>query len=141
EYQDKNIAILVDRYAISDEIDQMKGRIADSASTAFMEGYGTTHILLFNGIKKTFTNYYALDGMEFPEPSPQLFNYNNPYGACPTCEGYGRVLGISEEKVIPDPALSVYDGAVACWSGQKSGRWRERFLRSAADYDFPIHRP
>lgn len=140
EYRDKDISVLVDRYAIDEDIKEMQGRIADSVSTAFMEGYGTCRVIEVKGKTKIFSNHYSLDGIDFPEPTPQLFNYNNPYGACPTCEGYGRVLGISEEKVIPDPSLSVYDGAVACWSGEKSGRWRDRFLRSAPEYDFPIHR-
>lgn len=141
KFQDADLSILIDRYVVTDEIEEIKSRIADSVSIAFMEGYGTCYVMEIAGECKTFTNRYALDGIEFPEPSPQLFNYNNPYGACPRCEGYGRILGVSKEKVILDPELSVYDGAVACWSGQKSGRWRERFLRKAPDYDFPIHRP
>ncbi len=140
-YKEKGLAILVDRLVITENMQEMKGRIADSVSTAFMEGNGTCQVVVLEKETKIFTDHYALDGIDFPEPSPQLFNYNNPYGACPTCEGYGRIIGISEDKVIPDPLLSVYDGAVACWSGQKSGRWRDRFLRTAPEHGFPIHRP
>ena len=76
----------------------------------------------------------------FLEPSAYLFNYNNPYGACPSCEGFGRIMGISESKVIPDKTKSVYDGAVACWKGEKLGKWKEKLINNAHHFDFPIHR-
>ena len=79
--------------------------------------------------------------MEFLEPTPHLFNYNNPYGACPKCEGYGKVMGIDDNKVIPDKSLSVYEGAVACWRGEKGSRWLDRLVDNAHHFDFPIHRP
>ncbi|MEL6989494.1 MAG: excinuclease ABC subunit A, partial [Bacteroidota bacterium] len=82
-----------------------------------------------------------LDGMTFLEPAPQLFNYNNPYGACPRCEGYGKIMGIDENKVIPIKSKSVFDGAVVCWNGDKSKKWLNRFILKSEAYDFPIHRP
>jgi len=89
----------------------------------------------------SFNTRYELDGMEFLEPSPQLFNFNNPFGACPKCEGFSRVMGIAEDKVIPDKSKSVYEGAIACWSGEKFGLWLEEFLRVAHFFNFPVHRP
>ena len=92
-------------------------------------------------IRDRFNNRFELDGITFLEPSQQLFNYNNPYGACKTCEGYGRIIGIDPYKVIPDERLSIYDGAVACWKGEKTGTWLTRFIRDTQDKGFPIHRP
>jgi excinuclease ABC subunit A len=89
----------------------------------------------------SFTNRFELDGIEFPEPTPQLFNYNNPYGACPQCEGYGKILGIDPDKVVPDKTKSVYDGAIAAWKGEKYGEWLEPLTRNAHKFDFPIHKP
>ncbi len=88
-----------------------------------------------------FNNRFELDGMEFLEPSHQLFNYNNPYGACPRCEGYGRMLGIDPEKVIPDDSLSLYEEAVACWRGEKGKEWLNQLVRNAHKFDFPVHKP
>jgi excinuclease ABC subunit A len=121
--------VLMDRFALpmSEESDWM--RLADSVNTAFYESEGECAIQLAGNdggespAAVVFNNRFELDGIVFPEPTPQLFNYNNPYGACPTCEGYGRVLGIDPDKVIPDKTKSVYDGAVACWKGEKYGEW------------------
>ncbi|MCE7922347.1 MAG: excinuclease ABC subunit A [Haliscomenobacteraceae bacterium CHB4] len=88
-----------------------------------------------------FNNRFELDGIEFPEPTPQLFNYNNPYGACPTCEGYGRILGIDRDKVVPDKTKSVYDGAIAPWKGEKYGEWLVPLLQNAHRFGFPVHAP
>jgi len=135
------IQVLVDRFVISDEEENIK-RIADSVQTAFYEGSGELMLDVMDTNKtKSFNNRFELDGITFLEPSQQLFNYNNPYGACKTCEGYGRIIGIDPYKVIPDERLSIYDGAVACWKGEKTGTWLTRFIRDTQDKGFPIHRP
>jgi len=88
-----------------------------------------------------FSNKFELDSIQFEEPVPNLFSFNNPFGACPTCEGFSQVLGIDEDLVIPDKRLSVYEGAVAPWKGEKLGWWREQFVKGARSIDFPIHKP
>jgi excinuclease ABC subunit A len=136
-----SIALLVDRFALplSDEADWM--RMADSVNTCFYESEGECTIKVLQADPVHFNNRFELDGMEFPEPTPQLFNYNNPYGACPTCEGYGKILGIDREKVVPDPTKSVYDGAIIAWRGEKSAEWLAPFLQNAHKFDFPVHQP
>ncbi|MDH3652027.1 MAG: excinuclease ABC subunit A, partial [Saprospiraceae bacterium] len=132
--------VLVDRFAVVDESENRK-RIADSVQTAFGESGGECIIQLVDGEAMSFNNRFELDGVTFLEPSPHLFNYNNPYGACPRCEGFGRVMGIDEQKVIPNPSLSVFDGAIQCWRGEKSGEYLEELLQNAHYFDFPVHRP
>ncbi|MDA8693209.1 excinuclease ABC subunit UvrA [Saprospiraceae bacterium] len=135
------IMVLVDRFVISDDEENIK-RIADSVQTAFYEGEGELTLDILDTKKeKSFNNRFELDGITFLEPSQQLFNYNNPYGACKTCEGYGRIIGIDPYKVIPEESLSIYDGAVACWKGEKTGKWLSRFISNTQDIEFPIHRP
>ena len=137
----KNYEVLIDRFVVNNEEDNKK-RIADSVLTAFGESEGNCIIsLLDTGKEVTFNNRFELDGMVFIEPSHQLFNFNNPYGACKLCEGYGRILGIDPRKVIPDESLSVYQGALACWKGEKNGMWLQALIRCAHEFDFPIHRP
>lgn len=139
--------LLIDRFVLPmhDESDWM--RLADSINTAFYESEGecVIQVLGSEGIKQAppaiFNNRFELDGIVFPEPTPQLFNYNNPYGTCPTCEGYGRVLGIDEDKVVPDKSKSIYEGAIACWKGEKYGEWLALFLRHSHQFDFPVHTP
>ena len=135
-----NVFILIDRFAVSDE-ETNRMRIADSVLTAFQESEGNVRVQIHGGDFMDFNNRFELDGIEFIEPSPQLFNFNNPYGACPTCEGYGRVLGIDRAKVIPDENKSVYDGAIACWNGEKSKFYLKELIGQASKFDFPIHRP
>ncbi len=135
------ILILIDRFVINKDEENEK-RIADSVRTAFYEGDGDIIIENLDTEKKiSFNNRFELDGMVFLEPSHQLFNYNNPYGACKTCEGYGRIIGIDPYKVIPNDILSVYDGAVACWKGEKTSKWKDRFILEAEENKFPIHKP
>lgn len=133
--------ILIDRFAIKTNDEELQKRAADSIQTAFYESDGHCVISIVDGKEKTFNNRFELDGIEFPEPTPQLFNYNNPYGACRRCEGFGRVIGIDENKVIPDPSKSIYEGAVAAWNGEKLKLWKERFVQAVAHMDFPVHRP
>lgn len=136
----KEIMVLVDRFVINDDEENQK-RIADSIRTAFFEGEGELDLDILEAKKVSFNNRFELDGITFLEPSQQLFNYNNPYGACPTCEGYGRIIGVDPFKVIPNERLSVYDNAVACWRGEKTGKWKDRFIRDTEYANFPIHRP
>jgi excinuclease ABC subunit A len=145
DYKGEDIRILIDRFAVTPGDEENMRRIADSVQTALYESEGecTVHVLDgdSNSALHHFNTRFELDGMEFLEPNPQLFNFNNPYGACPKCEGFSRIMGISEEKVIPDPGKSVYEGAVACWSGEKLGEWLNEFLQVAHKFDFPVHRP
>ncbi|RLD19281.1 MAG: excinuclease ABC subunit A, partial [Bacteroidetes bacterium] len=137
----RKFQLLVDRFVIKHEDEDERKRIADSVQTAMFESDGTCVVEIIDGEAREFNNRFELDGIEFIEPVPHLFNYNNPFGACPKCEGFGRVMGIDEKKVIPDPVKSIYEGAVACWKGEKTGRWLDRFIDHAEEYDFPIHRP
>jgi excinuclease ABC subunit A len=134
------IQILVDRFIVHKEDDELANRIADSVLSCFHESEGEC-IVAIDEQTFYFNNRFELDGKTFLIPTPQLFNFNNSYGACPKCEGYGRVMGIDEHKVIPDERKSIYEGAVACWSGEKSSRWLDRFIRNSHDSSFPIHRP
>jgi len=140
ELQKKDIRILIDRLVVKKKDDDNTKRIADSVQTAFYESEGSCIVDVIDGKIQTYNNRFELDGMEFLDPSPQLFNYNNPYGACRQCEGYGRTMGIDESKVIPNPSKSVFEQAIACWRGEKSGRWLQHFLKQAHKFDFPVHR-
>lgn len=133
--------ILVDRFVVKKEDEENIKRMADSVQTAFYEGDGECIVSIVDGEVKEFNNRFEADGIQFLEPTHQLFNYNNSYGACPKCEGYGRVMGIDERKVIPNDLKSVYDGAVAAWSGEKFGKWKQLLLESAHHFDFPVHTP
>ena len=132
--------ILIDRFVVNDDEENRK-RISDSVLTAFQESEGECEVEIVGGETMNFNNRFEMDGMTFIEPTHQLFNYNNPYGACPKCEGYGKVLGIDPNKVIPDDSRSVYDEAIAPWRGEKSGWWLQQLINVAHQFDFPIHRP
>lgn len=135
--------LLVDRLSASREQDTIS-RLSDSAETAFYEGNGQCLMKAWTaaGTETTaFSIRFEEDGMEFVEPSDQLFNFNNPYGACPTCEGFGRVLGIDENLVVPNRALSIYDDAVVCWRGEKMSEWKKHFIYAVSGTGFHIHRP
>ncbi|MEY3052177.1 MAG: hypothetical protein RLY31_1962 [Bacteroidota bacterium] len=143
-FRGQDLLVLVDRFVVRPAEEENKKRIADSVQTAMYEGEGEAMVEVEDaGTWHThrFNTRFEADGMEFLEPTPQLFNFNNPYGACPTCEGFSLVIGISEEKVIPDPGKSLFEGAVACWTGEKYGEWLQAFLRQAHRFDFPVHRP
>ncbi|MBK7873500.1 MAG: excinuclease ABC subunit UvrA [Saprospiraceae bacterium] len=145
--QEKNPLILIDRFVVTMDDEENVKRIADSVQTAFYESEGEAVVLPLGedlgGAKGAvgFNNRFELDGITFLDPTPQLFNFNNPYGACPTCEGFSQVMGIDEDKVIPDKSKSVYEGAVAAWSGEKFGLWLDKLLETAHLFDFPVHRP
>ncbi|NJB87842.1 excinuclease ABC subunit A [Lewinella marina] len=138
---EEEMMVLVDRFVVRAEDEENNKRIADSVQTAFVEGDGEVIVSLDGGEWTAFNNRFELDGMTFLEPSPALFNFNNPYGACPVCEGFSRTMGIDEDKVIPNPSLSIYDGAVAPWSGSTYGQWQTDFLRVANRFEFPVHTP
>jgi excinuclease ABC subunit A len=137
----KETYVLIDRIVVKifDEDDQH--RLADSIGTAFYEGEGEMIIDVNSKQKIHFSNRFELDGIQFEEPVPNLFSFNNPFGACPTCEGFSQVLGIDADLVIPDRRLSVYEGAIAPWKGEKLGWWKEQFIKAARKFDFPIHKP
>ncbi len=135
--------LLIDRLAVSDDKDEIS-RLTDSVETAYFEGSDEAIVKVW-GTDGThehcFSRKFSADGIEFREPSDLMFNFNNPYGACPTCEGFGRVLGVSEELVVPNKTLSVYQNAVKCWSGEKMGEWKTRLVHLAPRFNFPIHTP
>jgi len=133
--------VLIDRVVVKAFEEEDLHRISDSIGTAFYEGDGELFLEPDGGTLRHFSNKFEADGMVFEEPSPNLFSFNNPYGACPVCEGFGQVLGIDADLVIPDKRLSVYDGAVACWKGEKLGWWKEQFIKGAGKKGFPIHKP
>lgn len=137
------LSILVDRLTVSSEKDTVS-RLSDSVETAFFEGNSSCELLFYtdNGIEKhQFSKRFEADGMVFEEPSDLMFNFNSPVGACPTCEGFGKVIGIDEDLVIPNKALSVFEDAVICWRGEKMSEWKKRLIEVADKFDFPIHRP
>lgn len=135
--------LLIDRLAVSSEKDEIS-RLTDSVETAYFEGHEECIIEFWIEGKTEehlFSKKFIADGMEFREPSDLMFNFNNPYGACPSCEGFGKILGVSEELVIPNKTLSVYQDAVKCWNGEKMGEWKKAFIKVAAKAKFPIHEP
>ncbi len=133
--------VLIDRLVKKDFDQDDLHRIADSVSTAFYEGEGVVTLLINDNKTFQFSNKFELDGMLFEEPAPNLFSFNNPFGACPTCEGFSHVLGIDKDLVIPDQRLSLFEGAVAPWRGEKLSSWKDAFIRAAKKFDFPIHKP
>lgn len=135
--------LVIDRLSVNSNSDENNARIADSAQIAFVEGAGTCVIEIHQDqiIQKEFSNKFELDGIEFQEPSINFFSFNNPLGACPTCEGFGQVLGIDPDLVIPDKNKSVYGDAIVCWKGEKMSEWKRQLVYKADEFDFPIHRP
>lgn len=133
------VFILIDRIVVAHD-DETISRVADSAQTAFFEGKGDCYVE-HNGKQTFFCDRFELDDLKFEEPTPNFFSFNNPYGACKRCEGYGNVIGIDEDLVVPDKSKSVYDNAIAPWRGEKMGDWLKAFIRNADKFDFPIHRP
>jgi len=131
--------LVVDRIVVKDDDDSVS-RFGDSVQTALQMGHG--HCMIWDpesGDLEGFSTRFEADGMEFDEASEHLFSFNNPLGACPACEGYGNIMGVDEDLVIPDRRLSVYDDAIVCWKGEKMKRWKEKLLMNADQFDFPIH--
>lgn len=135
--------LLIDRLSVSQEKDEVS-RLTDSVETAYFEGHDECIIKIWGSDgahEHIFSKKFSADGMEFRIPSDLMFNFNNPYGACPVCEGFGKVLGISEELVIPNKTLSIFQNAVKCWSGDKMSEWKKRLIHIAPHFNFPIHTP
>ncbi len=134
--------LVVDRIGIDFSDDDNVSRYGDSISLAFAEGDGECEIkVISNNKSQRFSNKFELDGMEFQEPNEHFFTFNNPFGACKSCEGFGQVIGIDNNLVIPNKELSVFEGAVIAWKGEKMSRHKDKFIDQASDFDFPIHRP
>lgn len=137
----KDIFILIDRMSTSSNKDTIS-RLADSAETAFYEGNGICRIVFFpSNITYDFSTKFEADGIEFERPNDNMFAFNSPAGACPECEGFGKIMGIDEKLVVPNTSLSVYNGCVQCWHGEKLGMWKDEFCRRAAKDKFPIFEP
>ncbi|MDF9795115.1 excinuclease ABC subunit A [Catalinimonas alkaloidigena] len=142
-YTDAEIKIMIDRASVRQDDQDLAYRIADSVQTAFFEGEGICQVDIVGreGTQRHhFSDKFEQDGMVFEEPSVNLFTFNNPYGACRTCEGFGKVLGIDADLVIPDKSLSVYEGAIAPWRSHSMKKWLESLLKHGIEFDFPIHR-
>jgi len=137
----KDTYVLIDRLVIKPFDQDDLHRIADSVGTAFYEGEGEMYIQVNGDQLLHYSDRFELDGIKFEPPVPNLFSFNNPVGACPTCEGFGQILGIDEDLVIPDKRLSLYEGAVAPWKGEKLSAWKDQFIRGAKKFDFPVHKP
>jgi excinuclease ABC subunit A len=137
----EEIEVLIDRLTVNASDEDTVYRLGDSVQTAFYEGEGDCLIYSEGNERLHFSDRFELDGITFTEPSVNFFNFNNPYGACQTCEGFGRILGIDEELVVPDKSLSVYEGAIASWRTETMGEWLKPLLKNGIRFDFPIHRP
>jgi excinuclease ABC subunit A len=135
-----DVFILIDRAAVQPDDEDLQFRLSDSVQTAFFEGHGTC-IVKLDDETRTFSDKFELDGIVFEEPNVNFFSFNNSYGACHTCEGFGSVLGIDEDLVIPDKSMTVYEGAIAPWRTEKQGEWLKPLLKNGIRFDFPIHRP
>lgn len=137
--------LLIDRFAIVKDDEDFQNRLADSLQTAFFEGHGecSIHIVQEDGsyVQEHFSNKFELDGITFEEPTVNFFSFNNPYGACKTCEGFGSVIGIDEDLVVPDKSLSIYADAIVPWKGEKMSEWKTHFIKLSAKNKFPIHKP
>lgn len=136
-----DIRILIDRILVKPDDNETQTRCADSVNTAFFESMGECIIEATNTPTRHFSNRFELDGITFEEPNAHFFNFNSPFGACPVCEGFGQVIGIDENLVFPDKSLSVYQGAIAPWKGDKMSLWNDELIRHSHKFDFPIHRP
>lgn len=139
----KGAKIVIDRVIVIDNADT-SGQIDDSIQTAFQIGKGYCEIEVLSGdkvVNEVFSNKFEIDGVEFEEPTVHMFSFNNPVGACPKCEGYGKIIGIDENLVIPNKALSIYESAIVCWKGEKLMKWKEQLILNAGNFNFPIHKP
>ncbi len=136
-----DVEILIDRAAVNATDEDLTFRLSDSVQTAFFESHGDCAVYAEGATKKNFSDRFELDGISFTEPSINLFSFNNPFGACQTCEGFGKILGIDEDLVIPDKSLSIYEGAIAPWRGEVMSEWAKPLLKNGIKFDFPVHRP
>ncbi|MGH2664416.1 excinuclease ABC subunit UvrA [Flavobacterium sp.] len=137
----KDILLIIDRIIVKED-EEFFNRLADSIQTAFYEGKGVCFLQELNSnVKYTYSSNFELDGIQFLEPNVHLFSFNNPYGACPVCEGYGNIIGIDEELVIPNTALSVFENAIFPWRGESMSWYRDELVNNSHKFDFPIHKP
>jgi len=137
----KELFLIVDRIVVKDE-EEFYNRLADAVQTAFFEGKGICYLQELNSDKRfTYSNNFELDGISFLEPNVHLFSFNNPYGACPVCEGYGNVIGIDSELVVPNTSLSIFENAIFPWRGESMSWFRDELVKNAYKFDFPIHKP
>ena len=142
-FKGKSLDLLIDRFVVSDDADNIS-RMYDSVETAFFEGKGECKVIVIDGEESnefSYNNRFEADGIEFHEPNVHFFSFNNPVGACKACEGYGSVIGIDSDLVIPNKNLSVYENAIVCWKGEKMKVWKDELIMSASKFDFPIHKP
>ena len=137
----EKVAILIDRSVVKPNDEDTQYRLGDSVQTAYFEGEGDCTIHTAEGNLQNFSDRFELDGMRFEQPTVNFFSFNNPFGACRTCEGFGKILGIDPDLVIPDKSLSTYEGAIAPFRGETMKKWLEPLLKKGVEYDFPIHRP
>ena len=137
----QDIEILIDRAVVQPEDEDTIYRLGDSVQTAYFEGMGDCFVYVNGSEKKSFSDRFEADGIKFEEPTVNFFSFNNPYGACKTCEGFGKVLGIDPDLVIPDKSRSVYEGAIAPWRSETMRKWLNPLLKDGIQFDFPIHRP
>jgi len=141
DFTNKEVLLVVDRIVVKDE-EEFYNRLADAVQTAFYEGKGEAFLQeVSTGNRLPFSNNFELDGVTFVEPNVHLFSFNNPYGACPSCEGYGSIIGIDEELVVPNTALSVYENAIYPWRGESMGFYRDELVKASHKFDFPVHKP
>ena len=144
-FDNKDVLLIIDRIVVNPETsgeEEFYNRLSDAVQTAFFEGKGICYLQELNAEKRyTFSNNFELDGITFLEPNVHLFSFNNPYGACPVCEGYGNIIGIDEELVVPNTSLSVYENAIYAWRGDSLGWYRDELVNNAYKFDFPIHKP
>lgn len=136
----EQVYIVIDRFVIENPDQHDLKRFSDSVQTAFTESHGDCIVEILGQELYTFSNRFELDGIQFEEPSPHLFSFNNPYGACTKCEGFGSVIGIDHNLVIPNHNLSVYEDAISCWRGEKMSQWKDELISASVHFDFPIHR-
>ena len=137
----KDIFLIIDRIVVKEE-DEFYNRLSDAVQTAFFEGKGDCYLQELDSKKRfSFSNNFELDGITFLEPNVHLFSFNNPYGACPVCEGYGNIIGIDEELVIPNTSLSIFENAIYAWRGESMGWYKDVLVNNAYKFDFPIHKP
>ncbi len=136
-----DVLLVVDRIELHHEDDEQRSRVGESVQGAFFEGRGGCVVQSGDGQRAEFSNRFEADGITFEKPNPNFFSFNNPYGACPTCQGYGSVIGIDENMVVPNKSRSIYENAVVCWNGDKMQDVKREFIRHAAVIDFPIHTP
>ena len=137
----KELFLIVDRIVVKDE-EEFYNRLADAVQTAFFEGKGICYLQELNSDKRfTYSNNFELDGISFLEPNVHLFSFNNPYGACPVCEGYGNIIGIDSELVVPNTSLSIFENAIFPWRGESMSWYKDELVKNAYKFDFPIHKP